>query len=352
MKTLLLLFLPVLASWCSGQETPNPEKGEQLQEKEIQAPPLANKVNNDSTPFRFLSYAERKTLSPLYHYFGGMTLKRTVWPVYEYRDSALDLLVKEIQPNVLLFNSLTGDYIPSQRLEYYDQNKKLVGKVPIDRYGPYKSLENKIIDFVFPDREYYTDPEDENHDCVFSNLPKADSFLLIPVLGVFPSGYTTVAYNLAKISTQGGYMVVGWEEKVLIYNPRGEEIARLSIPHDAHSYFVSSDGKYLVYLYGGSGDNPLDYCRESLHILEINTLQIIYEQHTKRGDYFIEESGKEDFLVLFYKIDGKAARVFFDLKSRTKYSRIFSPDELEEIGKNFKSFPDLLNKYSFNAEKI
>lgn len=92
MKTLLLLFLPVLASWCSGQETPNPEKGEQLQEKEIQAPPLANKVNNDSTPFRFLSYAERKTLSPLYHYFGGMTLKRTVWPVYEYRDSALDLL--------------------------------------------------------------------------------------------------------------------------------------------------------------------------------------------------------------------------------------------------------------------
>lgn len=350
MKTSLTFLLTCLLLRCAG-----PANQTAQDKLEVPITSFDSLIKADTIPFRFLSYSEKNRLSPKEHRFGDLTLKKAVWPVYEYQDSMEDLLVTEVQPNVLLFKSLSGDYLPLQRIEYYDQQGRLIQKVPIDQYGPYKSLKSKIIDFVFPDREYYADPEDENHDCLFSNLPKPDSFLLIPVIAVSPSGYTTLAYNLAKISTQHGHdhMVVGWEEKLFIYNPQGKVIARLTIPHDARSYFVSSDGKYLIIIYGGtSGDNPLDYCNQHFQIIHLSTLTTIYEQQDSGVTYFVEECDKEDFLVMSYEKEKMPVMIFFDLKSGLIYSRTFSLDESKEVGRNFTSYPDLFNKYIFNTEKI
>ncbi len=368
MKTLIFLFLPMLASWCSGPAGKEKESNKSTNSEVTLNQPSANQLiasdhpfNSllDTTPFRFLPYGERHRLSSIYHYFGSTKLKRTEWPVYQYIDSTADMLIRELQPNVLLYKSLSGEFLPSRRLEFYDYQGRLVRKIPIDQYGPYLHLKDRIIGFTPPNREYYEDPENPNNDCNYSNLPLADSYLMYPGVSVFPSGYACIGYSLAKISTKDeGHLIVGWEENTNIYNPQGVKVANLVIPHDARSYFVSSNGRYIMYLYGGiSGDNPLDYCKGAIVVYDIIEKKTILENIQSSPVYTMAgEREKTDFIEVGMDIklteEEYSEQTFIDLSTRTLYWKKFTKSEYFKAYGRGKSNYDLVKSGLYHAKKF
>ena len=357
MKTLLLLFLPVLASWCSGQKAESPyiKPGTNVtsDNTESQCYRSDQVIINDSVPFRFLSFAERVKRSEPFHQYGDLKLKRIQPMSYEYKNEKDGVVIREYYTGILLWYSTKNPYSQPLKIEFYTPEKRLIGSLDLKALSPYSPDKYKIIDYGYPNRESISDPEDPEFDCVFEDLPEPDGYILLNDAHVSPTGYVVAEHQLVGVTN---YVIVSWEETLVIYDLNGKEVNKIVIPHDTRYPFVSSDGELLALTYGGNnGDNPFDRCSGHFQVYDLRTKDLIIDQKSNpHEDYtWAVEKEKADFLFFDYGVKGKYQTIdFFDLKNRIKYSRTFTPEEWLVATSKFTTYAEMMKTYPFISKKF
>lgn len=357
MKTFIFLFLPVLASGCSGPKGESQNSkwrtnaiNENTRSQSYLSDPV---IVHDSIPFRFLPFAERVKRSEPFHQYGDLKLKRIQPMSYAYQHEKKGVVIREYYTGVLLWYSTNKPYSQPLKIEFYDPAKRLISSLDIKAMSPYSPDKYNIIDYGYPNRESISDPEDPDFDCIFDDLPKPDGYIVLNDAHVSPTGYVVAEHQLVGITD---HVIVSWEETLVIYNLSGKVVNRITIPHDTRYPFVSSDGNFLALTYGGnSGDNPFDRCSAHFQIYDLRNNDLIINQKSKAYENYTRavEREKADFLFLGYGIKSKYETIdFFDLKNRIKYTRTFIPEEWLEVTNDFTTYAEMMKKYPFIQEKF
>ena len=143
---------------------------------------------------------------------------------------------------------------------------------------------------------------------------------------------------------------MGEETTLIVYNKSGKEISRINSPYVTRYPFVSTDGKYLAYLFGGDvSASPFGVCKPTLEIYSLDENKNIYRHQFAQTERIVNlvEAEKSNFLVVgfdIYENEYTDGCLLIDLNIREIYKMVFSESEWNDISKNFTGYLNLLNK--------
>jgi hypothetical protein len=260
----------------------------------------------DSIPFRYLPWSAQLKQSRPYHEYGSVILKRyDPEPThYSTENAEQGYMVIENYPGVLHYR-----YLPFQgelkrpyncfRLEFYNPaSKTLIKRVNLIDSSPYNNDRYPILGFGYPAEEdfnwddwaaIYPDGQQAFYDKLNQN---EKCYLTVNNVTALPNGYTIVEHQLIKMSKVGGPS--GWEETLAIYDNQGNQISTYTTNHDIVATWVSDDGRFLAYVYGGSeSSNPQDYNNGGLEIYDLKEDKPVYQKSNKEAQVMFSRIGMD-----------------------------------------------------------
>ncbi len=260
----------------------------------------------DSIPFRYLPWSVQLKQSQPYHEYGAVTLKRyDPEPThYSTENAEQGYMVIENYPGVLHYR-----YLPFQgelkrpyncfRLEFYNPaSKTLIKRVDLIDSSPYNNDRYPILGFGYPAEEdfnwddwaaIYPDGQQAFYDKLNQN---EKCYLTVNNVTALPNGYTIVEHQLIKMSKVGGPS--GWEETLAIYDNLGNQISTYTTNHDIVATWVSDDGRFLAYVYGGpESSNSQDYNNGGLEIYDLKEDKPVYQKSNKEAQVIFSRIGMD-----------------------------------------------------------
>lgn len=328
----------------------------------------------DSIPFRYLPWSEQLKQTQPYHEYGAVTLKRyDPEPTHYFTENTEQgYMVIENYPGVLHYR-----YLPFQgklkrpyncfRLEFYNPaSKALVKRVNLIDSSPYNNDRYPILGFGYPAEE------DFNWDqwaAIYQDGPQAfyerlnhneKCYLTVNNVNALPNGYTIVEHQLIEMSRAGGPF--GWEETLAIYDNLGNQISTYTTNHDIVATWVSDDGRFLAYVYGGpDSSNPRDYNQGGLDIYDLKEDKLVYQKSNKEAQVmfsrismdnlnYLDIPASEMVSVGIHSPDSDANRVIFliDFNNRSVYKARVS--KAQYLALKTKPADSLLQKLPFTQE--
>lgn len=328
----------------------------------------------DSIPFRYLPWSAQLKQSQPYHEYGAVTLKRYAPEPTHYatENAEQGYMVIENYPGVLHYR-----YLPFQgelkrpyncfRLEFYNPaSKALIKRVNLIDSSPYNNDRYPILGFGYPTEE------DFNWDqwaAIYQDGPQAfyerlnhneKCYLTVNNVNAQPNGYTTVEYQLIEMSRAGGPF--GWEETLAIYDNLGNQISTYTTNHDIVATWVSDDGRFLAYVYGGpDSSNPQDYNQGGLDIYDLKEDKLVYQKSNEEAQVVFSRIGMDQLNHLdipagklvsigTHSPDSETPKVIFliDFNNRSVYKAQVSKAQYRSL--KTKPADSLLQKLPFTQE--
>ena len=313
----------------------------------------------DSVPFRFLPYARKLQISEREHSYRESRLSLYEPGTYRFQDIDKGYQISEDYPGILVYTYLGHGAMQEAwgvyRVEIYDNNKNLARYLDIRALSPYTAENYPNLKYGFPDREFVKDPDDESMNCVFNDLPQPDNYYTVSEATVSPGGQFVVEHRLYKLA---GNLIVGAENTIVVYDKTGLEAARFKPTFESRYPFVSTDGQYVTYLYGGGQtESPFGRCNAHVEIYDIRQKKIVFHHQFLPSEKVsnIVELEKENFLVIGvgkYSGGYKSGTFLIDIKNKAVYVLNFEQQEWAETVKTFTSYTDLLKHHRYETIKF
>jgi len=357
---IFVLLMLCGSAGCSGQEPRtaqpvNPPKSDSTNQTST-----AKAVGNDSIPFRFLPSKEQDKLRPRepYHKYGDVVLER-YGGTYSLLANGRQI-IREVHPGILVYDQPTSEShtTTNWRIEYYDiSTKKLKKRLNLEEISPYRHEKYKNIDFGgFGGGDAGDEiPPDPDSNGVYPKLPAPDNYRTNNYVTLSPGGHVCVQHELYKIA---GNMFVGFEVTLVVYDPSGREMQRMTMNNSVVSPYVSTDGKYLAFVYGTRNtDNFFDDWNGTLVVYDLKSGKKILHYVFEKGERIsgISEVERDGWLNIQSRANFDQNHVnrvvLADLHKRELSQRVFSKAEWNEVVKNWKSYTDLVQKYQFTSKK-
>ena len=262
----------------------------------------------------------------LTHHFGPYELRNLGgdFTCTIHTDSAV-YKIEEVYPGILVHERKPEGKEPSVSqnitlIEYYDvSTKKLLKRINLEEITPYNDRAYATIGVGGLDYEYM-DISAPDANCKWPDLP-APSYSLTrnQILSVLSDGFILVSFELLKLAKP--FIVVGWEQTVIILDTRGSEVRRIKLEHTIASPILINDNTYLVSSYGGSINrisNPFEPCKASLEIYDLKDGKMVFQYN---GETSTEpaETKEEDGLVytrFFNPQTSQSEQIIVDVKNK------------------------------------
>lgn len=315
---------------------------------------LQSEIPPDTIPFRFLSLEEQHKQAAPFHYYGDLKLKMSTPLVYEYKDQEKGILIRESYPGVLSYfyiENLDQETRPYRgfKLEFYDELKQKLKSIDLGSENPFIGRGFKFI-YGHPDMEYYQGIEQLKQEKEIRKIIPSQYYCLIDIIENL-NGFHVAEYQLIPVNN---FQILDWREVLVAFDNRGNELGRIEVDRDTRSSWVSTDGRYLAYAYGGSESaDPIS--EEGFCIFDLGAQEIVYQQDVIPEQRFIRLMELDNgFLMLVNTFKNGSERLdyFFDLENRVKYSKHFSGEELKTAFENFSSYPNLMKRVPFKKENF
>jgi hypothetical protein len=291
---------------------------------------------------------------------------------YATENAEQGYMVIENYPGVLHYR-----YLPFQgelkrpyncfRLEFYNPDSKvLIKRVNLIDSSPYNNDRYPILGFGYPAEE------DFNWDqwaAIYPDGPQAfyerlnhneKCYLTVNNVNALPNGYTIIEHQLIEMSRAGSPL--GWEETLAIYDNLGNQTSTYTTNHDIVATWVSDDGRFLTYVYGGpDSSNPQDYNHGGFNIYDLQKDEIVYQKSNKEAQVmfsrismdnlnYLDIPASEMVSVGIHSPDSDANRVIFliDFNNRSVYKT--KVDKAPYLPLSTKPADSLLKQLPFTRE--
>jgi hypothetical protein len=328
----------------------------------------------DSIPFRYLPWSEQLKKSQPYHEYGALTLKRyDPEPThYSTKNAEQGYMVIENYPGVLHYR-----YLPFQgelkrpyncfRLEFYNPaSKALMKSVNLIDSSPYNNDRYPILGLGYPAEEdfnwehwaaIYPDGQQAFYDRLNQN---EKCYLTVNNVTALPNGYTIVEHQLIEMSRAGGPF--GWEETLVIYDNLGNPTSTYTTNHDIVATWVSDNGRFLAYVYGGpDSSNPKENNHGGLEIYDLKEDKLVYQKSNKEEQVMFSRIGMDNLNYLdipasemvsvgIHSSNSDAHKVIFliDFNNRSIYKT--KVDKAQYLPLRTKPADSLLKRLPFTRE--
>lgn len=320
-------------------------------------PPIVSKTTEgDSILFRFLPYEEQEKLRPSepYHDYGKIQLTHS-GGYYALRDGVSEIIT-EIYPGTLLYKRKSEEKGSVHwKIEFYElQSKKLIREINLEETTPYSKSKFSNIEFgIYGGQDAgHKLPPLPDSNCIYPRLHAPDNYLTTAYVSVSPGGYIIVRYELYKLWED---LFVGFENTCVIYSSKGDKLWELTLPNSISSPYVTSDGKYISYIYGTHAtDNFFDACQGNIIVLDLNSNEPILHYLFGKDEMIstMFEAEKDGQLIIKSRnaIDHNHVNkiVILDFHVPGFYERSFTKEEWKGIKKDWVSYAHLKKQYSFN----
>lgn len=260
----------------------------------------------DSIPFRYLPWSEQLKKSQPYHEYGAVTLKRYDPEPTHYATENTERGYKVIEnyPGVLHYR-----YLPFQgelkrpyncfRLEFYNPaSKVLIKRVNLIDSSPYNNDRYPILGFGYPAEEDFNWDQwaaiyPDGLQAFYKKLNHNEKcYLTVNNVNALPNGYTIVEHQLIEMSRAGGPL--GWEETLAIYDNLGNQTSTYTTNHDIVATWISDDGRFLTYVYGGpDSSNPQDESNGGIEIYDLKEDKLLYQKSNKEAQVMFSRIGMD-----------------------------------------------------------
>jgi hypothetical protein len=246
MKTLLLLFLPVLASWCSGPKAEDKSA-------------FADNVKTENTI---------------------------------RSDSNSEKAFKKIR----LHFKTPGQYY--DKIEFWDESsRQLIKIVDLEQLNPFNNLPYKEIGISYGSKKYDLRGVKKNKlsksigdwhtsESIADKTPVAADGQILVFDGTTMEHFTVAAYNLYL--TNKNNQVIAIIGEYFVFNDHGEVVSRIKNNQAGSAPIVTQDGKYLAVKYGGTyGECGSGHLPEGLLFFDLESNQKILNY--QRNEYWNNE---------------------------------------------------------------
>lgn len=86
----------------------------------------------------------------------------------------------------------------------------------------------------------------------------------------------------------------GWEETLAIYDNQGNQTSTYTTNYDIVATWVSDDGQFLAYLYGGpDSSNPQDDSNGGIEIYDLKEDKLVYQKSNKEAQVIFSRIGMD-----------------------------------------------------------
>lgn len=354
-----ILYILLFLNNCNSQAEHSNSKARNFRLDTI--PPNVLKTSeSDSIPFRFLSYEEQEKLRPSepYHNYGKVQLFRS-GGYYAFRDGEREIIT-EIYPGILLYKRKSGEKGSTYwKIEFYEvQSKKLIREINLEQTTPYTKSKFSNIEFgLYGGQDAgHKSPPLPDSNCIYPRLHSPDNYLTTAYVNVSPGGHVCVRYELYKLWKN---LFVGFENTCVFYNSKGDKKWGLTLPNNISAPYVTSDGKYLSYIYGShTSDNFFDACQGHITILDLNTNEPIFHYVFGKDEMITTmfEAEKDGQLIIQSRnpIDHNHVNkiVILDFQALGFYERSFTKEEWKDITQKWVSYEHLKKQYLFNFKRL
>jgi hypothetical protein len=299
----------------------------------------------------------------IYAQYGDIILNQHVDPGH-YRYISEDESIQIDQPwdGILIYNFIS---LGTWKIEFYDKDRVLKKTIDMESLNPYtKAKYPKMSEKIglWGEDEFFNGIMDKK-DKVFEITEYRRSMYIIPQDDYFrdirnTNKHIVLHYNLIPMNAN---TIVGWESTLIILDSIGKEISRLEgLKYDCKDIVVSTDGKYLGFIYGNTMDNEFShlFINEGINIYDLSSKQIIYnEKSESRGGNptFGLSVCDNGMLRIFKNYQDKTkfdrSYKFIDCNSKILYEKEFSTEELKDLSK-CKTNSQLQSLFQFNQKKF
>jgi hypothetical protein len=282
-----------------------------------------------------------------------MKLHVTTPGYYEFKDDSIGYSVKDDgYPGILTFRYSGHGKLKDQpsgpyKVAFYDEQKNLIRSINLRASSPYTPRAFPMLAYGYPDRAYIKDPPHppEGYPCPYTDLPQPTNFSTSSEVFVSPGGYVCIAYYLYKLNEN---LLVGDETTLVVYDHAGIEIDRVYTTSEISSPFVSTEGKYLAFLTGGTRNSSVTgRCSLAVDIKDLTKKRTVYHHEFKAlHNSYLQEVEQSDLLsVVLDSGSDQEIRMFLDLQAHSIHTLSLDQKHWKEALSNFTTYKSLLEKY-------